>query len=196
MKRYQALSDDQLLNLLRQDDGLALSELYCRYWDKLLSVAFHRLQDPDLAKEAVQDVFFSLWKRRETIELKFSLGTYLAVAIKYRIINVMDHGHRMRAKEATTTPKQQYAFSPEAYVIEKELWERIEAIVRQLPQKCQVVFMLSRKEGLSNKQIAEKLEVAEKTVEGHITSALHSLRGNLTLIAPPLLLLILGQADF
>jgi RNA polymerase sigma-70 factor (family 1) len=197
VKRYTALSDHELLHLLRQDDELALSELYQRYWDKMLSVACHRLDDPEGAEEVVQDVFFGLWKRRETLDIKFALSTYLAVAVKYRIINLMDKQYRLRRKrEGQMIAAEDSTPSVDEYIFEKELWERIEATIKRLPGKCQIVFRMSREEGLTNKQIAGQLNISEKTVEGHITTALKDLRSNLSVIIPAVILSVLEQDRF
>jgi RNA polymerase sigma-70 factor (family 1) len=193
---YKALSDNELVHLLRQDDEQALSALYLRYWDKLLSVACHRLDDPEGAEEVVQDVFFALWKRRESLDIKYSLSTYLAVAVKYRIINLMDKQYRQRNKEKLMPAFVETETSTEEYIFEKELWERIEAAIKQLPSKCQIVFRMSREEGMSNKQIATELEIAEKTVEAHMSKAIRDIRSNLTSIAPAMILAVLEQNKF
>jgi len=193
---YKALSDNELIHLLRQDDEQALSALYLRYWDKLLSVACHRLDDPEGAEEVVQDVFFALWKRRESLDIKYSLSTYLAVAVKYRIINLMDKQYRLRNKEKLLPPKVEFEPSPEEYVFEKELWEKIEASIKQLPSKCQIVFRMSREEGKTYKEIAAELDIAEKSVEAHMSKAIRDIRSNLTSIVPAIILAALEQNKF
>ena len=196
MNNYKALSDSELIHLLRHDDEQALSALYLRYWDKLLSVACHRLDDPEGAEEVVQDIFFALWQRRGSLDIKYSLATYLAVAVKYRIINLMDKQYRLRNKEKLLPPVVEYELSAEEYIFEKELWERIEASIKQLPSKCQIVFRMSREKGMSNKQIASELDIAEKTVEAHMSKALRDIRGNLTSVVPVIILAALEQNKF
>lgn len=196
MNNYKALSDNELIHLLRQDDEKALSALYLRYWHKLLSVACHRLDDPEGAEEVVQDIFFALWQRRGSLDIKYSLSTYLAVAVKYRIINLMDKQYRLRNKEKLLPPAVESEASIEEYIFEKELWERIEASIKQLPSKCQIVFRMSREKGMSNKQIAAELDIAEKTVEAHMSKALRDIRGNLTSIVPAIILAALEQNKF
>lgn len=189
MNKHKVLSDIELLHRLKQGDEIALTLLYNRYWDKLLAVACHRLNDPEAAEEIVQDVFISLWHRRQQLDIKFTLHTYLSVAVKYKIINEMDKQHRLRSKEQSILKMVQTEPSAEEYIFERELWERIEANVKQLPEKCQIVFRMSREEGLTNKQIASTLGVAEKTVEAHMSKALREIKGNLAVIAPPFMLL-------
>nr|WP_199078244.1 RNA polymerase sigma-70 factor [Pedobacter sp. ASV19] len=189
---YKVLSDVKLVELLKQDDQLALTELYYRYWDKLLAVACHRLNEPLEAEEVVQDIFFRLWQHRHSLELKFTLSTYLAAAVKYRIINVLDHLYRKRNREAQL-PDYSLLTEPSAeeYLFEQELRLRIEATVKSLPEKCQIIFRMSREEGKTYKQIAAELDIAEKTVEAHMSKALKEIRTNLGIIAPALLVFYL-----
>nr|WP_262897889.1 MULTISPECIES: RNA polymerase sigma-70 factor [unclassified Pedobacter] len=186
-----------MVHLLRQDDEQALSALYLRFWDKLLSVACHRLHEPEEAEEIVQDIFIKLWQRRDGLELTHSLATYLAVAVKYRVINFLDQRGRKRVKESRLPDlNSQLQPSAEEYIFENELRLRIEATVKSLPDKCQIVFRMSREDGLSNREISKELDIAEKTVEAHMSKALRHIRGNLTTFVPPVLLAILEQNKF
>ena len=195
MAATSSLPDDELVLLLKQGSEVALSALYLRYWDKLLTVATNRLDDPAEAEECVQDVFFRLWQRRENLQLSHSLATYLAVAVKYRVINAMDKQYRLR-----TRMERSYAylvetsvFSAEDYLFEKELSEQITNAVNQLPEKCRIVFKLSREQGLTHKQIAAELDISEKTVEAHISKAMKDIRGNLATTVPAFVAYIISQ---
>ena len=181
MAALSSLPDDELVLLLKQGSENALSALYLRYWHKLLIVATNRLDDPAEAEECVQDVFFRLWQRREDLQLSHSLATYLAVAVKYRVINAMDKQYRLR-----TRMERSYAdlvetsvFSAEDYLLEKELSEQIANAVNQLPEKCRIVFTMSREQGMSHKQIAAELNISEKTVTNHLTKAIKDLKDGL-----------------
>lgn len=195
MKSHKDLSDNDLIDLLKQDDERALSTLYYRYWDKLLSVAVHRLDDELLASECVQDIFISLWRRRDHIDLKHSLSSYLAVAIKYRVITYFNNLAKANLKKERYLMEDTDLFAPAAdqTLIEKELWESIEQTINQLPEKCRLVFKMSRQQGLSNKQIATELEISEKTVEAHMSKAIKHLRSDLTTLSPAIILWVLGS---
>lgn len=192
MRDYSKETDQELVSLLKAGNESALSALYLRYWDKLLVVAANRLDSPFEAEEVVQDIFFSLWHRRESLELKYSLSTYLAVAVKYRIINVMDKQYRLRNKmnKAVDLKFESSAPSAETLMLEKELMAQIAITVQRLPEKCRIVFTLSREQGLSHKQIAKELDISEKTVEAHLSKAMKDIRNNLTIVFPALLWLI------
>jgi len=180
MPDYSKQSDLQLVALLKQGEEQALSELYMRYWDKLLVVAANHLDSPEEAEEVLQDIFFSLWQRRETLALKYSLATYLSVAVKYRIINLMDKQYRLRHKmESRIADAELLSPSAETGLLEKELMEQIAAAVKRLPEKCRIVFTMSREQGLSHKQIAAELNISEKTVTNHLTKAMKDLKDGL-----------------
>lgn len=181
---YNTCSDHELIALLKQDHQEALTEIYNRYWDKLLAVASNRLDVEEEAEECVQDVFLSLWKRRNELVLKHALSTYLWIAVKYQVINRLDKRYAKRNMQTIDLVEKVDVWSPEVYLLEKELMERIEISVRQLPEKCRMIYRMSRDEGKSNKEISKALNISEKTVEGHITKALKDIRSNLNEVVP------------
>jgi RNA polymerase sigma-70 factor (family 1) len=184
------LSDPELLAFLKEGDEPAFTEIFERYWDKLLAVAVNRLSDEQEAEECVQDVFVSLWRRREEIELTHQLSTYLWAAIKYQVLNRLDKRYAKRRIKTTELLDTNIIglHSPEVYLLEKELLLRIEATVADLPDKCRIIYRMSREEGKNNRVIAGELDLSEKTVEGHLTRALKDIRTNLTCVAPAFLI--------
>jgi len=193
MERYQpeTATDSRLLELIRKDDRVAFTELYNRYWDKLFTVAMHRLNDEHEAEEVVQEIFLSLWQRRATIQLTHSLNTYLSVAVKYRIINHLDKQFRKKQHiDHLTIHEPREADSTSQWLSEKELRIQLEQSISRLPEKCRIVFLLSREQNKTNAEIAAELNIAEKTVEAHMTKALSTLRQTLNITIPLLLYLL------
>lgn len=88
MNAYLTYSDEYLLALLKNSDEGAFTEIYNRYWEKLLFMAGVRLRDLSVAEDLVQDIFLDIWNRRFDLEVEGRLEAYLAASIKYRIINV------------------------------------------------------------------------------------------------------------
>ena len=178
----ETATDEQLLERLSKGDRNAFTQLYNRYWDKLFAVAMHRLNDQEEAEEVVQEVFLSLWQRRLTLKLTHTLRTYLSVAVKYRVINHLDRHYRKKhcmdqlAIGAVTSEE-----STSCWLTEKELRQQLEKGIRQLPEKCRIVFLMSREENKTYSQIASELDISEKTVEAHMTKALSTLRRTLKL---------------
>jgi RNA polymerase sigma-70 factor (family 1) len=172
-----SLTDEELLRLLRDGDQAAFTQLYKRYWDRLYVVASHALGSPQEAEEAVHDVFLRIWKNRDTIQVRETLPQYLAAAIKYEVINRLRKQSRRRQLFNRFEKGSAISNDPTGeFIREKELTAELESTIRGLPEKCQLVFRLSRGQGYSQREIAEKLGLSENTVDSHIRRALHTLR--------------------
>jgi RNA polymerase sigma-70 factor (family 1) len=176
----QLLTDSELLSLMQQGDEKAFTEIFNRYWKVVLVVAANKTGDLDEAEEIVQDIFVSLWNRREQLQLTSSLKNYLTVSVKYKVIKTLAKrnmyqkyvDHSKYANDLTDDSTQEWlAF--------EELRYRLGELVAELPEKCRLVYQLSRDTGYSQKQIAEELGISEKTVEAHIGKALKTLRTGL-----------------
>jgi RNA polymerase sigma-70 factor (family 1) len=177
MIAYSRLSDNELAALLA-DDGAAFNEIYERYWSLLYQSAFNVLRDEDACLDVIQEVFIWFWEHRSELVVK-SVKAYLLVAVKYKVANYIRNG-KVRESFYERIPKIELDsdFPDEALEV-KELKEMIASFVMELPERCQEVFNMSRNEHLSNKEIAERLGITEKTVENQINKALKRLKLNL-----------------
>lgn len=176
---YDILSDRRLALLIRAGDPEAFKVIYDRFWDKMLVVAAKRLGDVLEAEEAVQDIFLNLWRRRESFELKVSFENYLAVAVKFEVIN------RRAKRVREETLRLEFSALPSSVGDNKQTFDleylqrQLEQTINSLPPKCRLVFRLSRDDDYTNKQIAEQLGISEKAVEKQVTKALKALRERL-----------------
>lgn len=180
MNQYSTYGDEYLLQLLKSGDEAAFTGIYNRYWEKLFFIAGTKLRDLHIAEELVQDIFLDLWNRRNEIVVQGELQSYLAVAMKYKVINA-------QAKNKKAIEYQQYAASTslkhhdtENWLSFEELKKQLEKFVSQLPERCQLTYRLSREVGLSYREIAEELNISEKAVEANLSRANQSLRAQLT----------------
>ncbi|MBX3252623.1 MAG: RNA polymerase sigma-70 factor [Chitinophagaceae bacterium] len=180
MHDYQNYTDLDLVALLNRGDERAFTEIYNRYWDKLFTTAVNRLGDIQEAREIVQDIFFKLWKRRTKVEIAQTLSIYLASAVKYEVLNLLAVKNRHRVylqhikhiqSDISEATLQQLSFS--------ELRRELESVVNDLPEKCRLVYKLSREAGYTNNEIARTMHISEKTVEAHLSKALRRLRNSL-----------------
>lgn len=179
MSLYKNNSDKQLVDLLVIGNEEAFSELYSRYWKRLFERAYVILQDEAIAKDAVQDVFISLWKRRESLEI-LHLNAYLQKAIRFKVLHFIraertDSEFYNRLKKVTT---EIIADDP---VLFKEQQGLLADLINSLPDDWKEAFLLSREEDMTYKQIAEELNVSIKTVEKRISKALKYLRQQIDL---------------
>ena len=170
-------ADNELLNLLAEGKEFAFTEIYNRYWKRLFALAYSYTKDKYAAEEIVQEVFFSLWNRKGTLKIE-TLSSYLATAIKFSVFKSVYTRNR-QAQIIEGIAKTMMADLPEDLVHAKFLEEYVNGIVEQLPEKCRQVYKYSRQQGLSAQEIAAEMNIAEKTVEAHLTKALKVLRLNL-----------------
>ncbi|WP_165501245.1 RNA polymerase sigma factor [Pedobacter psychrodurus] len=183
---YFKYREENLLALLRSGDELAFNEIYRRNWQYVFTFAASALNNAEDTEECVQDIFCSIWLRKESLFLRYSLQTYLSAAVKYRVINILDRRYRKRQKMVQADPYYFHGFSPspEVALLEKELVHKLELSIARLPEKCRLVYKMSRYEGKTHRQIAEELNISRKTVNNHLTKALKDLSGNLLTTFP------------
>lgn len=184
MANYKTYGDQELVQLMRNGDERILGEIYDRYWERMLAVAFNRLGNLEEAEECVQDVLYKLWKLRDNFSLaKDELANYLARAIRNHTFNVLEQRHRKRLKQAEYQQDEVIdAMSPERQLIIQELQQQIDRAIKTLPPQCQLVFILNKKEGLSTKEIANSLNLSENTVKSHLKKAKKDLGNNTELL--------------
>jgi len=107
MLNYKKYSDYDLLTLFNTNDERVLIEIYDRYWDKMLAVAFNRLGNLQEAEECVQDVLCKLWKLRSTFSLQNEkLSSYLARAVRNQTFNIIYQNKQKRQKLAGYSPQE------------------------------------------------------------------------------------------
>lgn len=174
---YQQLTDDALVELLRSSDSKAFAEIYRRHWERLALHVLKVISSREDARDIVQEVFVSVWKRRTAIELKGPLIVYLLKsvrngAIRYIEKNITVNNYLQTLSETIA----EGAADPTGHCEYRELEQKVEQAVAGLPPKMQEVYLLSRNEKMSYKEIADHLGIAENTVRKQLSNALKSLR--------------------
>lgn len=173
---YHLLTDDELTDLLKTSDEKAFKEIYARYWKEMFLVAYRKTGNRELSEELLQNIFLSLWQNRETVAIK-TLPAYLFNCVRFSVIN---HIKSQLVKEKYLEYKMNVAGCEAASCDERllihDLADAIEKGVALLPQKTQEVFILSRFENHTVREIAGKLKISEKAVEYHITRSLKTMR--------------------
>jgi len=174
---FQNNKDGQLAEILTEK---GFERLYNAHWEKVFAVCYHNIHDLELAQEMSQDIFKSIWERRKTLVVKKSFEHYLVRAAK---LKVAEHfrNQAIRKKHITIISNNccHSTHCTEEDVGFSMLVEELELLVDRLPCQCRNVFHLSREKGMTNKEIAEELQVSERAVEYHISKALDFLKKNL-----------------
>lgn len=170
------INDKDILRELKRDNKKALTLLYDNYWKPLFISSYNLLKDKEVCEEIIQDVFIEIWNKRTELQIKVSLKSYLYGCVRYKVFAEFRKNKHIRVElYEELNNRFQYA-TPETHLMHNELQEQIALVVETLPEKCKIVFKLSRTEQLSHKEIAEQLNISTKTVENHITKALKTLK--------------------
>ena len=168
------MDDVKLISLLKEGSPLAFRRLYDQYWERLFVSAYKFLRKEALAKDVVQEVFVDMWNRRETIDPQ-NLPSYLHTATKFQCFKQLRRSE-MADVDNIDLPDHLIVNNTEESIHVKELEAQIKESLEGLPQNRKDIFQLSRFEQLSNKEIADQLNIPIRTVEWHLYEALKYLK--------------------
>ncbi|HLR37249.1 MAG TPA: RNA polymerase sigma-70 factor [Chitinophagaceae bacterium] len=177
---YRSITDKTLLSFLQKGDEQAFSVLYDRYWKKLFIRANLLLNSTEDAEEVVHDVFVTLWQKRTTLKIHHSFHTYIAAMLRYNCFEILTK--RNKKKQRLIDYKNslpQTDFPSQQWLQFEDLQIELEEAVSRLPEKCQLIFRLSREQDLSNKEIAYQLNLSVNTVRTQMHRALKRLKTSL-----------------
>ncbi|WP_316835411.1 RNA polymerase sigma-70 factor [Pedobacter nutrimenti] len=177
MSDYRKLTDQELIILLKQGDQLAYTQIYDRYQTLLFLHAIKKVREEEDAKDIVQEIFADLWIRKEELSLQCTLSAYLYTCVRNKFVNLLQHKEvRMRYSVSFQSFIDENTVGSDLLIREKQLASLIEKEISALPVKMQKIFVLSRREHKSYKEIAAQLNVSEETVRKQVKNALKILR--------------------
>lgn len=176
MARKYLHTDEDLLLGLKAGETSALDKIYDKYWESLLAISYKFVKDKAHAEEVVQEVFISLWRRKEQLDID-NFPNYLATAVKFSTFRFLQSTKRRKEIEEAVYISE--SVKADDSIEAKFLKEYVDGLVEELPIKCKLVFRLSRDEQMSNQEISEELSITKKAVEWHITNALKAIRKGL-----------------
>lgn len=174
--------DVDLIIDIKAGDAYAFRALYDRYWKRIYSRAILKLPKEEDAEDLTQDVFYSVWKRREEISINSSLEAYLFTILRYKIYDF----YQIK-RLASIDNSQEFQLASNKFIeddfmdtlIVKDLEAIIEKEVKKMPERMQEIYRLSRQSELSASEIAEKLNISVQTVRNQISAALSRIRASL-----------------
>ncbi|MCW3805634.1 RNA polymerase sigma factor [Plebeiibacterium marinum] len=181
MKAQTSDSDAGLVLQLKNNNIEAFDSLYHRYSEKLYNFAYSFLKNHEDCKEIIQETFIRLWEKKHQIDTTKSFKSYL-FKISYNLI-IDQLRNRLKDKkyqEFLAHHFQSAVTEFESNIDYDIIKDKIGSVLEELPEKRKQIFLLSREEGLSHKEIAEKLSISEKTVENQIGLSLKYLRSRLS----------------
>lgn len=166
-------SDEQLFILIKGGDEAAFDIVFKRYWRKLFIFVMKAIGDEDEAEDILQEVFVSLWRRRDLIEIETTLSAYLFASARFGGLNFI----RKQISRRNYSCYSKSLFSEEDNSFQenfdaKELRTVLHTEAAKLPSRMGEIFLLSRDQELSHKEIARELNISDKTVKKQISNAL------------------------
>lgn len=202
LQKYK--DEDELLQAVRQGDDEAFEYLFRSYYPRLRGYALRFVDDEETARDILQESFMHFWERRMQIE-SVSVTSLLFVIVRNACLNYLKHKQLVEQQpldEVSQAVGQEelycwdFGVDPEQKLLYEELQGQIRRVLRQLPDRCREVFVMSRFRHLKNREIAEKLQISTTAVEKHISKALKVFSGYFKEHYPPdvylLILLWLG----
>ncbi|MEN8226561.1 MAG: RNA polymerase sigma-70 factor [Bacteroidota bacterium] len=174
------LKEQQQLRKIQKGDIHSFERLFHRFHPGLCGYAESLVTKGEVAEEVVQDVFYNIWKNRETLRINRSWQSYL-----YRAVynNSMMYLRKMRREqpldERSSLDHQINTPDPSQLMQLNEVSEMISGTLEGLPERTREIFYLNRQEGLKYREIAERLSISVKTVEANMGKALKALRNSL-----------------
>jgi RNA polymerase sigma-70 factor (family 1) len=171
------MDEKALISDLKKDNILSFGKIFTLYHKRIYNFCISLHHSVDDAEETVQKVFIALWEQREQVDENKPLGEYLYSIARYMIYN--DFRRKVYKKAAFdhfTLNSPQTNNSTKDEVLFNELLNFLESHIERLPERQREIIILSRYEGLTYRQIAEKLNITENTVDTQMRRALDFLK--------------------
>lgn len=192
MKQFKTNSDAEIARHIRTGDKEAYRELFERYAPAIYNFAFSYLKTEVDSEGLVQDVFLKIWEKKDALNSSKNIKSYLfkiAVNSIYDIIRKKNIQHAFNDfARLNYTKAEDFTWHE---VIYEDMLSQLNVLVAKLPEKQQQIFWMNKEEGLSNEEIAKKLNLSKRTVENQLYRALVFLKENFKNNSPLALLFIL-----
>ncbi|MDR0507566.1 MAG: RNA polymerase sigma-70 factor [Dysgonamonadaceae bacterium] len=182
MKKQPADFSNQtlLLEEIKKGNNDAFEYLFKNYYPRLCGYAARFIDDRDIVEDIIQECFMKIWEKKEILQ-SISISSLLFAIVRNGCLDYLKHSaivEQRRIEYSATIEGEEklyhadFSFEPEYETLYQELEEQIRFVIDGLPNRSKEIFILSRFEGMKNREIAEKLQISVKTVEYHISKAL------------------------
>lgn len=169
--------DHKGITLLIAGDESVFTHIYELYSEKIYRLAYKFLKDQEQSEEIVQETFINLWLNRGKLDTEGNIWLYLFVIAKRLSLNTLRKSSRtVHLSEEILPLIMDMHNDTEEEVLVHDLEQYTESIIQKLPRQQQLVFKLSRIDGLSHREIAEQLHISPNTVKNHMVEALKTIK--------------------
>ena len=171
---------DRILIELAKDNDSSLEELFNYYYPRLYNFSKSFLKLEDGIDDILQEVFVKIWQNKKNISSSATFNSYIFTITRNLLLNELrSRLNSQNIKEEVQKLSTLSEYSSMEQMEYSELKEKVDHIIDELPERQKEIFILSRTEGLSHKEIAEKLGIKTKTVEYHIAISIKELKRKL-----------------
>ncbi len=171
---------EKVIDELALDNQTALEELFNYYYPRLYNFSRSFLKLEEGIDDILQEVFIKIWQNRQTIKTASTFNSYIFTITRNLLLNELRsrlNNHKLKDEVLKRAVAEEFStFNPTEY---NDIEEKVDSAINELPDRQREIFVLSRKEGLSHKEIAEKLNISSKTVEYHIAQSIKTLKEKL-----------------
>ena len=166
-----------LLSAVAQGDETAFRTLVEQNWDNIYGVSFAFTKSPVIAEEMVQDVFVKIWLKRADLPVVKNFSDFLFIIARNHILTTL----RKKINEQPFSDHllnyfQETGNNPENQLIFRETELLVQKAIEQLPPQQQLIYRLSREQGLNQEEIATRLAISKNTIKSHMGKALQFIR--------------------
>jgi RNA polymerase sigma-70 factor (family 1) len=170
-------TERDLLKKIAGGDEQAYKELFHHHWNNIYSVALVLTKSVELAEDMVQDIFLKIWQKREQFTAIERFEDYLFIMARNHIYTELKKKSRdENFRQQVQTYFESSVSNADITLLTKETQEQIRKAIQQLTPQQQLVYKMSREEGLTHEEIAEKLNISRNTVRNHIVQSLKQIR--------------------
>ena len=168
--------DLNLVKAIQSGNRAAFRQLYDRYYKYLVVTAYNVLGDSEKARDLAQDVFFTLWTKKDQLNINSAVKSYLRRAVINRTLNFIESQRLNFDEDDPVFNSLNEEASAQKELEGDELQRIVNQTIDKLPQKCRMIFKLCRIEKIPHKEVAEQLGISTKTIENQMTKALKILK--------------------
>lgn len=178
MKEVQ--TDSELVEKLRKGDVEAFDLVYKKYAGKLYAFSLKYLKSTEESEELVQSVFLKVWENQSNLKKETSFKSYLFTIAYNEVCNIFRRRiNRQKFINETLAGNWESSDASEKQIDYQFVLEQVEQIIARLPEKQRIVFLKSRNEGKTSKEIATELELSPGTVDNYVSESIKFIRKNL-----------------
>lgn len=180
MNTLTSEEEKALLQRIKKNDNAAFRKLFDAYYKYLTVTAYRYLHEGEKAKDMAQDAFVELWNRRESLTITSGVKAYLRQAVVNKCLNYIKREKRIDFSENALLPETPTMSEAPDNLEYEDTRKTIQDAIDTLPERCRIIFCMSRFDEKSHKEIAAELGISTKTIENQITRALKTLRSVLS----------------